>query len=201
MFCRVQGFIEFSIKAETKLKPTAWKTKPKKTCLAFEYALLVSHLPYFLFCCGCGCFLGGRGSGEWCFLDWKVVKRACCLEKKTILHELCYWNSTNNKLQFYSSFKMTRDASVQIDLIKNLQHRQSVAKWRSGNHDLRIETSRHCVPKIPENVRICHLTILRTNYTSSLIAGVSTATQEKNSLSVKSLLNTRSLLISIQHMS
>ena len=96
---------------------------------------------------------------------------------------------------------MTRDAFVQIDLIKNLQHRQSVAKWRSGNHDLRIETSRHCVPKIPENVRICHLTILRTNYTSSLIAGVSTATQEKNSLPVISLLNTRSLLISIQHMS
>ena len=201
MFCRVQSFIEFSIKAETKLKPTAWKTKPKKTCLAFEYALLVSHLPYFLFCCGCGCFLGGTGERGVVFFGLKSCEKGMLLRKKTILHELCYWNSTNNKLQFYSSFKMTRDASVQIDLIKNLQHRQSVAKWRSGNHDLRIETSRHCVPKIPENVRICHLTILRTNYTSSLIAGVSTATQEKNSLPVISLLNTRSLLISIQHMS
>ena len=50
---------------------------------------------------------------------------------------------------------MTRDASVQIDLIKTLQRRQSVAKWRSGNHDLRIETGRHCFPKIPESVRIC----------------------------------------------
>ena len=51
---------------------------------------------------------------------------------------------------------MTRDASVQIDLIKNLQQSgQSLAKWRSVNHDLRIETGRHCVPKIPENVRIC----------------------------------------------
>ena len=50
---------------------------------------------------------------------------------------------------------MTQDASVQIDLIKNLQHRKTVAKLRSGNHDLRIETGRHCVPKIPENVKIC----------------------------------------------
>ena len=50
---------------------------------------------------------------------------------------------------------MTKDASVQIDLLKNLQHRQSVAKLRSGNHDLRIETGRHFVPKIPENVEIC----------------------------------------------
>ena len=50
---------------------------------------------------------------------------------------------------------MSRDASVQIDLIKKLQHRQSVAKCRSGNHYLRIETGRHCVPEIPENVRIC----------------------------------------------
>ena len=63
---------------------------------------------------------------------------------------------SNKKLQFYSSFHMTQDASVQIDLIKNLQHRQSaVAKLRSSNHDLRIETGRHCLPKIPENVRIC----------------------------------------------
>ena len=30
---------------------------------------------------------------------------------------------SNKKLQFYSSFKMTQDASVQIDLVKNLQHR------------------------------------------------------------------------------
>ena len=63
---------------------------------------------------------------------------------------------SNKKLQFYSSFKMTQDASVQIDLIKNLQHRQSVAKLKSGNHDLvGIKTGRHGAVKIPENVRIC----------------------------------------------
>ena len=50
---------------------------------------------------------------------------------------------------------MTRVASVEIDLINNLQHRQSMAKWRSGNHDLRTETGWHCIPKIPDNVRIC----------------------------------------------
>ena len=42
-----------------------------------------------------------------------------------------------------------------MELIKNVYHRQSVAKLRSGNHDLRIETGRHCVPKIPENLSIC----------------------------------------------
>ena len=31
---------------------------------------------------------------------------------------------SNKKLQFHSSFKMTQDASVQIDLIKNLKDRQ-----------------------------------------------------------------------------
>ena len=62
---------------------------------------------------------------------------------------------SNKKLLFHSSFKMTQDASVQMDLIKNLQHRQSVAKLRSGHHDLRIEIGKHCVLKIPENARIC----------------------------------------------
>ena len=51
---------------------------------------------------------------------------------------------SNKKPLFHSSFKMTQDASVQMDLIKNLQHRQSVAKLRSGNHYLRIEIGRHC---------------------------------------------------------
>ena len=52
---------------------------------------------------------------------------------------------SNKKPLFYCSFKMTQDVSVQMDLIKNLQHKQSVAKLRSGNHNLRIETGRHWV--------------------------------------------------------
>ena len=62
---------------------------------------------------------------------------------------------SNRKLQFYSSFKNDRSSSPQLELIKNMQHRQLVAKLRSGNHDLRIETDRHCIPKVPEHLRIC----------------------------------------------
>ena len=62
---------------------------------------------------------------------------------------------SNRKLQFYSTFKTDQSICLQLELIKHVYHRKSVAKLRSGNHDLRIETGRHCVPKIPENLRIC----------------------------------------------
>ena len=62
---------------------------------------------------------------------------------------------SNRKLQFYSSFKTDRSSSLQLELIKNLEHRQSVAKLRSASHNLRIEAGRRCVPKIPEHLRIC----------------------------------------------
>ena len=62
---------------------------------------------------------------------------------------------SNRKLQFYSIFKTDQRSSLQLELIKNANHRQSVAKLRCGNHDLKIETGRHCVPKIPESMRIC----------------------------------------------
>ena len=42
-----------------------------------------------------------------------------------------------------------------LELIKNINHRKALAKLRSGNHNLRIESGRHCIPKIPENLRIC----------------------------------------------
>jgi len=59
---------------------------------------------------------------------------------------------SDRKLQFYSTFKTDQSISLQLELIKNVYHRQSVAKLRSGNHTL---TGRHCVPKIPEDLRIC----------------------------------------------
>ena len=62
---------------------------------------------------------------------------------------------STGKLQFYSTFKTDQSSSLQLELIENVHHRQSVAKLRSGNHDLRIKTGRYCVPKIPENLRIC----------------------------------------------
>ena len=63
---------------------------------------------------------------------------------------------SNRKLQFYFTFKTDQISSLQLELIKNVHHRQSAAKLRWGIHDLRIETGNHCVPKIPENLRICH---------------------------------------------
>ena len=61
----------------------------------------------------------------------------------------------NRKLCFYSLFKTDVSKSHYLEQIKNLKHRRAVAKLRSGNHSLRIESGRHCVPKLPECLRIC----------------------------------------------
>ena len=52
-------------------------------------------------------------------------------------------------------FKTDQNTCLQLELIKNVYHRQSVAKLRSGNHNLRIEIGRHSAPNLPENLRIC----------------------------------------------
>ena len=62
---------------------------------------------------------------------------------------------SNKKLCFYSIFKTDISKSDYLEQIKNLKHRRAVAKLRSGNHSLRIESGRHCVPKLPESLRIC----------------------------------------------
>ena len=41
-------------------------------------------------------------------------------------------------------------------MIKNPRHRITINKFRLGNYYLRIETGRHSVPKIPENLRLCN---------------------------------------------
>ena len=61
----------------------------------------------------------------------------------------------NRKLCFYSLFKTDVSKSHYLEQIKNLKHRRAVTKLRSGNHSLRIESGRHCVPKLPECLRIC----------------------------------------------
>ena len=61
----------------------------------------------------------------------------------------------NKKLNFYFMFKTEVSKSEYLELIKNMTHRKALAKLRSGNHNLRIESGRHCIPKIPENLRIC----------------------------------------------
>ena len=64
---------------------------------------------------------------------------------------------TYKKLNFYSTFKTGVSKSEFLDLIKNEKHRQAIAKLPSSNHKLRIETGRYHLPKIPENLRICHM--------------------------------------------
>ena len=62
----------------------------------------------------------------------------------------------NIKLNFYSKFTNdTRSSSNCYDVIKNMKHRRTLAKFRTGNHCLRIETGRHAKPKIPRDLRHC----------------------------------------------
>ena len=46
-------------------------------------------------------------------------------------------------------------------MLKNLyacwpEHRRITSKFRTGNHNLRIENGRFTIPKTPENLRICY---------------------------------------------
>ena len=63
--------------------------------------------------------------------------------------------STNRKLHFYHSFKTDTKKSDLLDAINNPHHRSAICKFRLGNHQLRIETGRHTIPKTPMNLRIC----------------------------------------------
>ena len=40
-------------------------------------------------------------------------------------------------------------------LIKNSNHINALAKLRAGNSNPRIESRRHCFPKIPEHLQMC----------------------------------------------
>ena len=61
----------------------------------------------------------------------------------------------NKKLTFYSLFKQDNKKSRYSDLIKNTNHRRTVAKFRTSNHKLMIEYRRYCTPKIPEHLGLC----------------------------------------------
>ena len=62
---------------------------------------------------------------------------------------------SNKKLNFYSIFKIDVSKSEYLEQIKSSNQRNALAKLRAGNHNLRIESGRHCFPKIPEDLRIC----------------------------------------------
>ena len=78
------------------------------------------------------------------------------IHKALINHQLSLLNS-NRKLCFYNFFKKDTKQSVFLDAIINPLHRTAINKFRLGNHQLRIETGRHTVPKTPENLRLCTL--------------------------------------------
>ena len=61
----------------------------------------------------------------------------------------------NKKLKVYSLFKQDSKKSHYLDLIKNTNHRRTVAKFRTRNHKLMIEYGRYRTPKIPEHLRLC----------------------------------------------
>ena len=42
-----------------------------------------------------------------------------------------------------------------LNIITNINNKKTLNKFRLSNHRLQIETGRHTVPKIPENLRIC----------------------------------------------
>ena len=50
----------------------------------------------------------------------------------------------NKKLKVYSLFKQDSKKSHCLDLIKNTNHRRTVAKFRTSNHKLMIEYGRLC---------------------------------------------------------
>ena len=59
--------------------------KKKKTCLAFEYVLLVSHLPYFLFCFVVVVFWGEGGERGEVFFGLKSCDKGMLRRKKQSL--------------------------------------------------------------------------------------------------------------------
>ena len=76
------------------------------------------------------------------------------IEHQSKIHQIKLIHS-NRKLVFYSTFTHDTKYSSFLELIANENHRKAAAKFRMGNHNLKIETGRHSYPQIPENLRAC----------------------------------------------
>ena len=100
-----------------------------------------------------------------------LQKIKCHISNNLKIHQLDLIRS-NRKLCFHSIFKTDVSNSHYLEQIKNLKHRRAVAKLRSGNHSLRIESGRHCVYlnylNVLECVNTATLTKLRTKIIISL---------------------------------
>ena len=61
----------------------------------------------------------------------------------------------NMKLKFYSQFRTDCHKAGCLNPINKPLHKKTLNKFRLGNHQLLIETGRHKIPKMPENLQIC----------------------------------------------
>jgi hypothetical protein len=66
-------------------------------------------------------------------------------------------NPLGGKLSTYRTFKSNFCFEQYLSEVKNDSHRRSLAKLRSSNHTLAIETGRYTRPITPRNERICRL--------------------------------------------
>ena len=71
-----------------------------------------------------------------------------------IAHNLDLLES-NRKLSFYTKFRFDCKEIEFLDAIKNPKHRKNINKNRLGNHQFRIESGRHTIPKTSEHLRFC----------------------------------------------
>ena len=89
--------------------------------------------------------------------DFKnIIPKAKQNIKTDLINHVIKLLQSNRKLQFYSIFKKDTKHADLLNHIKNLKHKRSIAKFRIGNHNLKIETGRHSIPKTPVNLRNCN---------------------------------------------
>ena len=121
-------------KGGNKVEANRLKNKTQKNLLglwrrAFGQSLAVFFVLLWLF------FWGGRwgvGSGvrmgvwlfSWCLVDWKVVKRACCLEKKqsfmNSVIEILLKVKNNHRSKFFFEILLIRNSNFTL-LLKCLE--------------------------------------------------------------------------------
>ena len=129
-------FYWFFNKGGNKVEANRLKNKTQKNLLGLWRRAFGQSLAVFfvLFCCGC--FLGGGrwgvGSGvgmgvwafSWCLVDWNVVKRACCLEKKqsfmNSVIEILLKVKNNHRSKFFFEILLIRNSSFTL-LLKWLE--------------------------------------------------------------------------------
>ena len=89
--------------------------------------------------------------------DHSIVKICrLALEKHKSLWEEHINDSTNNtKLRSYKLFKNNFEMENYLLFDSSVDRRRILTKLRLSCHNLRIETGRHCYPKIPAEQRLC----------------------------------------------